>query len=120
MPSTDARRGGCTHRFVRILEPAVAAGATTGPRMPIGVRSFIQVDCTNAISAYFVPPLAAFDRPPSVELMEFATPAMDLVTPAPADPRGFVDCEPFVELVPCWESGAPSEGRNTLSLGPAF
>jgi hypothetical protein len=89
--------------------------------MPIGVRLFIQVDCTNAMSAYFVPPLAAFDRAPSVELMEFVTAAMELVTPATADPSGlFVDCEPFVELVPCCESGAPSEGRNTLSRGPAF
>lgn len=74
----------------------------------------IDLDCTNATSAYFVPPLRAFDSPPSAELMEF-------VTPETADPIGlFVDWEPLDELDPGWESGAPSEVRNTLSLGPGL
>lgn len=77
-------------------------------------RRFIDLDCTNATSAYFVPPVTAFDSPPSAELMEF-------VTPETADPIGlFVDWEPLDETVPCWESGAPREVRNTLSLGPEF
>ena len=53
--------------------------------------------------------------------MELVTPAMEFVTPETADPIGlFVDWEPLDELVPGCEPGAPSEVRNTLSLGPGF